>query len=308
MKRKRRKQFIAPAPAIKPCPELQAMLDARTWQEKVALRGWMCPALIMADEVLQGRWDHWCSIMSRMSIGEDEIPPVHWCGDHHNNARKVWERTLNAVTQYGGWQGWSSWRNVDFLFDWLLFGFGHKGIDKPREDGEFEGATMRILDVFDLPALLREPNDYLGDILADNAHGKHMRFYPTPMSVTRMMVAMTLQGDEDMREKSVCDPCVGTGRMLLAASDYSYRLYGADIDGTVIKATLINGYLYAPWLVRPFPWLELADPVAVSDSIAAQAPEHLAGTEHDPVHGHRFLPIAKRRKVGQPDIRQGVFL
>ena len=72
-----------------------------------------------------------------------------------------------------------------------------------------------------------------------------------------MMAKMEMEG-EDCRAKSVCDPCSGTGRLLLAASNYSMRLYGVDINRTVIKASLINGYLYAPWLVRPLPFLDTA--------------------------------------------------
>ena len=51
----------------------------------------------------------------------------------------------------------------------------------------------------------------------------------------------------------VMEPCLGTGRMLLHASNYSLRLHGMDIDQTVLTAALVNGALYAPWMVRPFP-------------------------------------------------------
>jgi len=30
------------------------------------------------------------------------------------------------------------------------------------------------------------------------------------------------------------------------------KIVWCDIDPTVIKATLVNGYLFAPWLVKPF--------------------------------------------------------
>ena len=126
------------------------------------------------------------------------------------------------------------------------------------------------------------------------------------MPVARMMAAMTV-GGEDARTKSVCDPCVGTGRLLLAASNHSYRLYGCDLNPTVIKATLVNGYLYAPWLVRPFPFLDPhnCDPATsqtVSDSIIQQAcPEQLTLTEHDFDTQGRFEPIKKRRsRYNQP--------
>jgi hypothetical protein len=71
------------------------------------------------------------------------------------------------------------------------------------------------------------------------------------MEVCQMMVEMQMAG-EDMRDKTVCDPALGTGRMLLAASNFSYRLYGMDISETVVKACLVNGFALAPWLVRPF--------------------------------------------------------
>ena len=133
-------------------------------------------------------------------------------------------------------------------------------------------------------------------------------FYPTPMPVCELMAQMTVAG-EDARTKSVCDPCVGTGRMLLAASNYSYRLYGCDINPTVIKATLINGYVYAPWLVRPFPFLDgpLCEPSQsqmVSDAIAAQT--NLHGTEHDAAEQWKFEPIKKRRNAGEPVTEQGI--
>ena len=63
------------------------------------------------------------------------------------------------------------------------------------------------------------------------------------------------RGEPDSRTRTVCDPCVGTGRMLLHASNRSVCLYGQDVNPTCVKATLVNGYLYAPWLVIPFPWL-----------------------------------------------------
>jgi hypothetical protein len=99
--------------------------------------------------------------------------------------------------------------------------------------------------------------------------------------------------------------------MLLAASNHSYRLYGCDINPTVIKATLVNGFLYAPWLVRPFPFLDrpLCEPAhspAVSDAMAEQG--NLQGTEHDAEAQWKFEPIKKRRKRQVPGKAQGILL
>jgi tRNA G10 N-methylase Trm11 len=127
------------------------------------------------------------------------------------------------------------------------------------------------------------------------------------------MTRMLMEG-EDCRTKTVCDPAVGTGRFLLTASNYSLRLYGQDIDPTVCMATLVNGYLLAPWLVRPLPFLDAdnldpAQSAAISDSIAAQAPPHIAEqmekTEYDTEEAFRFEPIKKRRRTKEAETRQG---
>ena len=114
--------------------------------------------------------------------------------------------------------------------------------------------------------------------------------------------------------------------MLLHASNHSLRLYGCDIDGTLCKATLVNGYLWVPWMVRPIPWLdrELAalekmpqngtaeNDHAVrelSDFMSASAPPHaqdyLRDTEHDPDGQPAVAPLLKRRKKPAPDPTQG---
>ena len=49
------------------------------------------------------------------------------------------------------------------------------------------------------------------------------------------------------------DPCVGSGRMLLHASNVSLALSGQDIDPLAVAMCQINGALYAPWLSFPLP-------------------------------------------------------
>ena len=260
--------------------------------------GWLLPFLLLAEDALWGRWNHWHEMMLAGRI-ISPIPPIDWKSGPA--ARRMLEASLTHITQHGSWQGWGSWQVFDYFMDWLLFGLGHRGQPSlPAESADFTGASERLYQVFNLETLLAWPHDYLGEILAENRHGQHLGFYPTPMTVARMMAAMTV-GSEDARTKSVCDTCVGTGRLLLAASNHSYRLYGSDINPTVIKATLVNGYLYAPWLVRPFPFLDPhnCDPAAsqtVSDSLIQQAcPEQLNLTEHDTDTQGRFEPIKKHR-------------
>ncbi len=104
--------------------------------------------------------------------------------------------------------------------------------------------------------MLLWPHDYFGDLLCESSYGKQQGFYPTPHHICEFMTQMVCDEKLDIRTETVLDPCVGTGRMLLHASNHSLRLFGMDIDSTLCKATLVNGYCYAPWMVRPIPWLD----------------------------------------------------
>jgi N-6 DNA Methylase len=105
-------------------------------------------------------------------------------------------------------------------------------------------------------------------------------FFPTPHSVVEMMVRMTLQEQakdgQEPRTRSVCDPAVGSGRMLLHASNLTLNLWGQDIDPMAVTMCKINGALYAPWLSFPLPASILgttveASPLARSVSEASGA-------------------------------------
>lgn len=192
---------------------------------------------------------------------------------------------------------------------------------------------MRLYQVFNLNALAAYPYDYWGDILAESKYGQGQGFYPTPLEVVKLMAMMTLglggTTGKDPRLQSVCDPALGTGRMLLVSSNYSYILCGQDINGTVIKASLINFALYAPWGYRPFPPSitetlvqdeEYSD--RASDALTQQAcsgdaviqmndnqtvdiESYLDDTVHDAENQWQYEPIKKRRRTkGNPDAIQ----
>lgn len=226
--------------------------------------GWLLPYLMGLDDMTWERWNYWAETKLAGRLLERGIPQIEWATEHGEGSpgRKMLEHTLNSITKYGEWRGWSGAENLNYFFDWLLFGFGHNAQQEiPREPSGCEGASARLYQLFNLEPLIAYPHDYLGDIMAENSYGKHCGFYPTPMEVASMMTQMQMGNDgtgpdQDMRAKSVCDPALGTGRMLLCASNYSLRLYGMDINQTVIKACLVNGYLYAPWMVKAFDFLE----------------------------------------------------
>jgi hypothetical protein len=65
-----------------------------------------------------------------------------------------------------------------------------------------------------------------------------------------------LDSRSDHRLDHVLDPCVGTGRMLLYASNHSLLLAGQDINFVCVRACLVNFYLYAPWGALPLSFFE----------------------------------------------------
>lgn len=297
------------------------------------------PILFELDALTWQRWSYWGDTMLAGKVLDKPIPQIEFdagsCGSAEgegSGARSHIEKCLDLIPRYGGWLGWSSWQYFDYFLDWLLYAFGHPGQPTlPVEPSGCEAASMRLYQYFNVAWLICYPWDYFGAILAENHHGRSLGFYPTPMPVVDMMTQMLMHG-QDNRDKTVLDPCLGTGRMLLYASNYSLRLSGQDINPTVIKASLVNGYLYAPWMVRPFPFwdkfqqnrhLEVSEDKTVSAVISdemtrtseAQEPgvaDYLADTEHDTQHQWKFEPIKKRRKKdnsplnGEPEVYQGL--
>jgi hypothetical protein len=222
-------------------------------------RGWLLPYLTSLDDLTWGRWNYWARCqMGAGALPDETIPQIDFCshGEAAAHSRKMLERALSAIPTHGCWMGWSSSEYFDYFLSWLLFGFGHDGhAELPQEPGGCEGASMRLYQVFDLSPLLLWPYDHLAEIFSESKYGQGAAFFPTPMHICEMMARMTM-GEGDHRTESVYDPCVGTGRMLLAASNYSLRLYAQDILRMMCKATLVNAYLYAPWLALPIGWLD----------------------------------------------------
>jgi len=195
------------------------------------------------------RWDYHLRTLEAGKLLDEPIPQVHF-GEANNKVFTLLHDWAKLIGYDCG--GWSDFRT---LLDWLCWGLALCK-EEPRLSEEVNEKLYRGVD---LTPLLEQPYDYLGQHVANSkARGWNPTgFYPTPHPVVELMVQMTMhdskQEGRDSCTLSVCDPCVGSGRMLLHASNISLNLFGQDIDPLAVAMCKINGVLYAPWMAFPLP-------------------------------------------------------
>ena len=97
-----------------------------------------------------------------------------------------------------------------------------------------------------------EMKDVLGDLFQGAiTYGEAGQFL-TPESITRLMAKLQT-GDVEIeagRRPTVCDPCCGSGRMLLAVAEENphWEFIGQDVDLRCVRMTAINLFLL---IIRP---------------------------------------------------------
>ena len=217
-------------------------------------RGWMFPYLLKGDRVFgSGRWDWWTDCLLNEKI-EGPIPQIEF---RLNSCDKEVQETILHIEKILGklesTMGISS--SLMTLVQWVLWAFGSHSI-KQRQWSE---KTDRFLyEKFELGRLQATPFDYFA-WLAQQSRGNGRwanpnHFYQTPPTVSQAMAQM-LFADSKNITASICDPCAGTGTLLLFASNFSVNLHGADIAWDLCAMCEANGFLYMPSLVKPAPWL-----------------------------------------------------
>lgn len=92
-----------------------------------------------------------------------------------------------------------------------------------------------------------EFEDILGEIYMEYvSRGQHGQYF-TPVHVADML-ALCSGADSLRPEQSICDPCCGSGRMLLSSAKFCARnnnnrrpyCCGSDLDLTCVKMTVVN--------------------------------------------------------------------
>jgi hypothetical protein len=222
-------------------------------------RGWLLPYVILLHERHPAVPDRWGYLLRTLAAGrllDEPIPPITF-GPPDPKVPSLLRGWYRLVGQDCG--GWGDFRTV---LDWLCWGLALCR-EEPRLSDD---VNERLYRQVNLGPLLERPHDYLGAFVAEHKAGgwNPTGFFPTPHPVAECMARMLLHdgraAGRDPRTLSVCDPCVGSGRLLLHASNFSLSLWGQDIDPLAVAMCQINGALYAPWLAFPLPAAILSTP------------------------------------------------
>ncbi len=141
---------------------------------------------------------------------------------------------------------------LDFLSQGRLDDF-HILIEDLLKKNKIDHASIRHLQ----PALTKgllfvKGEDSLGFVyisLQDIGQRKNTGAYYTPEEIVNALIERLYDNDHDLNQKTICDPCCGTGNFLLSLAgrgiDYT-NLYGQDIDPVCVCLCRINLALMAP--------------------------------------------------------------
>lgn len=155
---------------------------------------------------------------------------------------KLLEGILDEVERRTGYSHRTSW---DILVELL----GHSlGLTTTRYRKLLLGLNGQIQEYIN--EAVEEPWDYLGEVFTDRRLGNpRLGQNLTPRFVVELLVKMTVGEEKFDMVKTVLDPCVGTGRFLLAASmlypEAPLALYGIEIDVSLYRACLVNMCMFS---------------------------------------------------------------
>lgn len=178
---------------------------------------------------------------------------------HPQDAKAVQEWLRYPVRRHFNWYD-EAWL---MLVKWLLWGFGYTGMGVEREIERIpDDVKIQWYRQVNLANLLNSPCDWSAFVLQGGLRDDKRKrspwsrstgFYSTPLNVCSLMTRMTMGMDDDKltdtRVLTVLDACVGTGSMLLPMSNYSLRLSGQEIVGDLCLCSILNGFLWMPWLI-----------------------------------------------------------
>lgn len=258
--------------------------------------GWSRFCIQLHD--LSPRWQYWAIVLMTKRLPPPSVlayPRIDFA-DHltaDSPAARMIQRCLAPFR--------ADERAFDDLLDWMLFGFGDPEVtvlsagNAPRYQ-HFE-------EVFALAPLIEHPGDWIGHLYEMEIASKSTKdatgFFSTPPVICKAMVAMAMH-DVAMHAEpllaSVNEPCCGTGRMLLEASNHSINLSGQDVNRTLVRITKVNGWLYMPSLVMPCPQLVALAPIALREVSAPTERASSTNATASSGSSHSIEPATTKRE------------
>jgi hypothetical protein len=204
-----------------------------------------------------GRWNWWLKACYRNEIPEGPIPPVYFQSAPESLDEHAIQDVLEPYVQSGEGDYADAWLA---LVQWILYGFNYNpitGEDMARIPSKIKAYWYRN---FNLGTLLHSPCDWSAHILQNGLPRTRGRtrhryqeggYFSTPLEVCQLMAYMAFEGAPRPEHKflSFLEPCAGTGSILLVASNYSLRLHAQEKYHDLVLCTVLNGYLFAPWMV-----------------------------------------------------------
>lgn len=208
-------------------------------------RGWLLPYLLAYDDLLWKRWSYWLEIKERGTIeGSSPIPQIKWSDRHDLGVQEAFKMLRRCLSHHES--------KIDLFADWLLWGFSAT-FEEPKISKELNDHYYRHFDLF---LVQRYPTDYFSSVLSEETgkgYKEALGYFPTPFNVALMMTHLLFEGEDQeiLKKKTLYEPCVGCGSLLLPASNYCLKAYGTDVSLIAIKLCKIQMYWYAPWFALP---------------------------------------------------------
>lgn len=211
-------------------------------------RRWLVPYLMSLSDMFDKRWSYWINTIEKGSPLDDPIPKIKFLGQPEPETKKNLKDCIQ-VMMCKGYNSHDSW--MAFI-EWILWGLGATLVEefpsKVSEDVSWKWYTD-----FNMGLLMKYPHDYMAwgscELANMSFSGNKNGYFPTPQHVVKMMTEMTMT--EADKTKKMSDCCMGTGVMMLEASNYCLRLYGNDVDLNMVKMATVNAWLYMPWVACP---------------------------------------------------------
>ena len=207
------------------------------------IKGFLIPALIIADEKNSKRWEWHLNNLTQNKITLP-IPQIKFLSMPEPNTLKMLRNMTNTIKEEGHYGS----QAAELLVEWFAWGFGIKDINTFRLS---EKVHQKLQEQFKLELMLQNPADYFARLFEESGHAGGPGWFATPMNVTEMITQMIFPTTKPW--EVINEPAIGTGSMVLPASNYSLNITGQDISPLMILTAKVNFTLYVPWAIVPYP-------------------------------------------------------